>query len=309
MIAPLSPHSIADMKAFNSSPRAPVLGELLGAHKRLAASKIPVVLCIGGFDPCAGAGLLADARAIAAFGAFAVGAQTALVPQNTRGVRALAPTAPEMLAAQLEALGEDIAFDAVKIGLLPDAASVEIVASFLRGWKAQKWLPVVVDPVLSPTLGASWSDEKSIAALTETLFPLATLVTPNAPEARVLSGHALAEFSEMEAAARVLCAGGAENVLLKGGHIEGLEMQRRSDGAQELSVDLFWDGHRAHQLRARRIEGIEVRGTGCLLAAAIAAQLADGAAPLDAARKAKSWLTTHIRNAQSLGQGHRIAAF
>ena len=303
------------MIAFDSQSISPLLEShrnfsepLAPAGARVAAKK-PVVLCIGGFDPCAGAGVLADARAVAAFGAFAIAAQTALVPQNTRGVRGLCATTPEVLTAQLEVLGEDIAFDAVKIGLLPDVSSIEIVAAFLRGWSGQKYLPVVLDPVLAPTAGAPWSDEETIAALCQHLFPLCTLVTPNAPEARILSGLCVDELGAMEAAARVLSARGAQNVLLKGGHIEALETQRRNDGAQGLSVDLFWDGQGGHQLRARRVEGVEVRGTGCLLASAIAAQLAEGAAPLDAARKAKSWLTNHIRGARALGGGRRIAAF
>ena len=280
-----------------------------GTGASLPARRTPVVLCIAGFDPCGGAGLLADARACAAFGAFALGAQTALVPQNTRGVRALSPSSPEMLALQLEALGEDIAFDAVKIGLLPNAESIEVVTSFLRGWKAQKWLPMVLDPTLAPSSGAAWSDEATIAALLEQLFPLATLVTPNAPEAQILSGCALNSRDDMETAARALFQRGAANVLVKGGHLESLETQRRTDRTDALAVDLFFDGREAHQLRARRVEGLEVRGTGCLLASAIAAQLAEGGAPLDAARKAKSWLTTQLRDARALGQGRRIAVF
>ena len=275
------------------------------------SAKMPVVLCIAGFDPCGGAGLLADARACSAFGAFALGAQTALVPQNTRGVRAIAPTSPAMLLAQLEALGEDIAFDAVKIGLMPNVESIEIVAGFLRGWKVQAGLPIVLDPTLSPTQGASWSDDKTVAALVEQLLPLATMVTPNAPEAQILTGRSVGNLRDMEAAARQLQlhASGAGSVLLKGGHVETLATQRRSDRPEALAVDLFFDGREAHQLRARRVEGVEVRGTGCLLASAIAAQLADGGAPLDAARKAKSWLTVHLRGARCLGQGRRIAAF
>ena len=264
MTAPTPPFPATGESALlHPLERASVPGAARGGP-RAAASKTPVVLCVGGFDPCAGAGLLADARACSAFGAFAVAVQTALVPQNTCGVRLLSPTSPDDLKAQLEVLGEDIAFDAVKIGLLPDVASIEIVTSFLRGWKAQKWLPVVVDPVLAPSAGARWSDEATIAALMEQLFPLATLVTPNAPEAQVLSGQRLGDLAAMAEAARLLRERGADNVLLKGGHIEGLETQRRSDRAESLSIDLFWDGHHAHQLRARRVEGIEVRGTGCL---------------------------------------------
>ncbi len=256
----------------------------------------PIVLCIAGFDPCGGAGLLADARAINAFGAYALGAQTALVPQNTVGVRAISVTAPELLRQQLEVLAEDIKFDAIKIGLLPDVASIAIVAEFLRDFAT---LPLVVDPVLAPTSGAHWSDDETIAALLEQIAPLATMLTPNLPEAQILGGRSIANLAQMEIAARELRAScGAQYVLLKGGHLE-------TDGAQ--MIDIYADGQGVHHLSAPRIESIGVRGTGCLLASAIAAQLAQNVPPLQAARAAKAWMTTQWRDAKVIGQGRRVA--
>ncbi len=267
-----------------------------GIPSRDTLSKPAIVLCIAGFDPCGGAGLLADARAVAAFGAYALGVQTALVPQNTLGVRALSATAPDLLKLQLETLAEDIAFNAVKIGLLPDVASIEIVAEFLTHCH----VPIVVDPVLAPTRGPAWSDAATHAALRERIFRLATMLTPNLPEAQILGNCAINDLPSMEAAARALRSeSGAEIVLLKGGHL--------ADTPQV--DDVYADASGIEWLRAPRIIGIGVRGTGCLLASAIAAQLAQGIAPLDAAKAAKIWMTEQWRDASVIGQGRRVAIF
>ena len=266
-----------------------------GIPSRDFDAKPAIVLCVAGFDPCGGAGLLADARAIAAFGGYALGVQTALVPQNTDLVRACAPTSPELLRLQLETLREDIAFDAIKIGLLPDVATIEIVAEFVRDYPS---LPVVVDPVLAPTRGAAWSDAETLSALREQIIPLATMLTPNVPEAQILAGRAITDLESMRAAAIELRAhSGAAIVLLKGGHLPDTK-----------SVDdVYADTNGIEILRAPRIEGIGVRGTGCLLASAIAAQLAQGIASLDAAQNAKRWMSEQWREAQVIGQGRRIA--
>ena len=259
----------------------------------LSAPRRAIVLCIAGFDPCGGAGLLADARAAAAFGAYALGVQTALVPQNTVGVRAISATAPELLRLQLETLAQDIAFDAVKIGLLPDVASIEIVAEFL----ANRTVPIVLDPVLAPTSGLVWSDAATVAALRQHLLPRATMLTPNVPEAQILGELSINGADEMQAAARVLLLrSGAQSVLLKGGHLPGT-----------ASVDdIYADADAVTLLSAPRVAGTGVRGTGCLLASAIAAQLAQGMTPLGAAQLAKSWMTEQWRDARALGQGRRI---
>ncbi len=262
-----------------------------------SASKPAIVLCIAGFDPCGGAGLLADARAVAALGAYALGVQTALVPQNTVGVRALAATAPDVLRLQLEALAADIAFDAIKIGLLPNVAAIEIVGEFLRNYRQ---LPVVVDPVLAPTRGQIWSDEATHFALRAQIFPLATILTPNLPEAQILGELQIGDASAMEFAARQLRAqSGARIVLLKGGHLENTP----------TVDDVYADENGAQWLSAPRIAGAGVRGTGCLLASAIAAQLARGVEPLQAARTAKTWMTQQWRDARAIGHGRRVAIF
>ena len=259
--------------------------------------KPAIVLCIAGFDPCGGAGLLADARAVAAWGAYALGVQTALVPQNTVGVRALTPTAPDVLRLQLETLAADIAFDAIKIGLLPDLASIQIASEFLANYPA---LPLVVDPVLAPTRGAAWSDAQTIAALREQIFPRATMLTPNVPEAQILSGLAIGDLATMRESAIALRArSGAQSVLLKGGHLPAI-----------ITVDdVYAADNCVEVLSAPRVEGGGVRGTGCLLASAIAAQLAAGKAPLEAAQNAKVWMSERWRAAQFIGQGRRVAIF
>lgn len=259
--------------------------------------KTAIVLCIAGFDPCGGAGLLADARAVAAFGAYALGVQTALVPQNTVGVRAVAATAPELLRLQLETLAEDIAFDAIKIGLLPDVAAIEVVAAFL----ARHNVPIIVDPVLAPTRGPIWSDDATLAAMRAQIFPLATILTPNVPEAQILSGRAINDVAAMQSVARELRANcGAQIVLLKGGHLEDLP---------DEAIDVYCATNQIELLIAPRIAAVGVRGTGCLLASAIAAQLAQNVEPLEATRRAKIWMTTQWQGARVIGQGRRVAMF
>ena len=258
-----------------------------------------IVLCIAGFDPCGGAGLLADARAVAAWGAYALGVQTALVPQNTIGVAALSPTPPPLLRQQLEITSEDISFDAIKIGLLPDVASIEIVGEFLQQRQMES-LPVVFDPVLAPTRGPAWSDAATIDALRAHILPRVTILTPNVPEAQILSGAKINDLAAMQIIARELRAqSGAEIVLIKGGHLD----------AGEFVTDVYADCNGVRLLRAPRIAGVGVRGTGCLLASAIAAQLARDVAPFDAATRAKEWMWAQWRDARAIGRGRRVAIF
>ncbi len=266
------------------------------AHGNLPP-KTAIVLSIAGFDPCGGAGLLADARAVAAFGAYALGVQTALVPQNTVGVCAVAATAPNLLKLQLETLAADIAFDAIKIGLLPDVAAIEVVAEFT----ARHDVPIVVDPVLAPTRGPVWSDDATLAAMRAQIFPLATMLIPNVPEAQILSGRVINDEAAMQSVARDLRANcGAQIVLLKGGHLEN---------SPDESIDVYCAENQIELLSAPRIPGEGVRGTGCLLASALAAQLAQNVEPLEATRRAKIWMTTQWRDARVIGRGRRVAMF
>ena len=266
------------------------------------------VLTIGGLDPSGGAGLPADARAIAAFGAHCCGVATAVIAQNTRGVARVEPVSADMLAAQLDNLLEDIAPSAVKIGLLPCAAAVSVVAERLRELKG---IPIIIDPVLAPSSGAGFVDADTMARLLQELTPLAELVTPNIPEATALCGARIADRMAMRGAVRLLkerCGSGA--ALLKGGHLPPLSPPGdAADDSAQLpydSLDILWDGNRLWELRGLLYRGAEVRGTGCMLASAIAAQRARGVPLLEACRRAKVWLLDVMEGARAVGDGRLV---
>ena len=253
----------------------------------------PVVLCIGGGDPSGGAGLPADARAAAAFGVHTCCVTTAVIAQNTRGVLQAEAVSPVLLRAQLENLLEDITPHAIKIGMLPNADSVEIVADILKPLN----LPIVLDPVFAPSSGDEFSDDSTIESIVAHLFPLCELVTPNLIEARRLCSFAIIDTQSATEAAQKIHDLGARNVLIKGGHTDNLD---------EV-CDWLWNGEELKTLCAPRVGGIEVRGTGCLLASAIAAQRARSIELESATRAAKIWLTEKIRDAQEVGKGRRVA--
>ncbi len=257
----------------------------------------PTLLCIGGLDPSGGAGITADARAARAFGAHALSVATAIVAQNTRGVTSVSPIAPDVLAAQIETLLCDIRPGAIKIGMIPNLASVEVLHRILRPLHTS--IPIVIDTVFAPSTGLAFNDQNAIEAITKQLLPLAAVVTPNAIEARQLGAPDFSDTASMQrAAAAILARCDAKSVLLKGGHSTDIH----------FSTDLFFDGETFLELRARRENGFEVRGTGCLLASAIGAQLAAGISLIDAAQGAKNWLITEFKNACAIGGGRRIAA-
>jgi hydroxymethylpyrimidine/phosphomethylpyrimidine kinase len=257
----------------------------------------PTVLCIGGLDPCGGAGLTADARACAAFGALCLPIATAIVVQNTRGVKKIEPIAPNIVAAQIETLLEDIQPAAIKIGLIATLSSVEGLASLLR--PLHNLAPIVLDTVFAPSTGQAFNDNSTIEAIRGQLLPLATVVTPNALEARQLGTGEISDLNDMARGAIAIHERtGAHNVLMKGGHA----------GNAQFAIDLFFDGTRFLELRAERENSYEVRGTGCLLASALAAGLAKGKTAPDAATDAKTWLTEQYLSARAIGHGRRIAA-
>lgn len=256
----------------------------------------PAVLCIGGLDPSGGAGITADARACAAFGAHALCVASAIVVQNTRGVHSIEPVAPRVLRSQVEILLEDFAPVAVKIGMLPGRESVETLVELLQNRLVH--LPIVIDTVFAPSTGPTFNDNSDVAFIADHLLPLATLITPNALEARQLGAKEIGSGQAMEAAARaVLRRCGAKSVLLKGGHIAD----------PNFSTDLFFDGREFLELSAPRNNGYEVRGTGCLLASAIAAQLGQNIPISQALRDAKTWMTQQYQSAERIGNGRRIA--
>jgi len=259
-------------------------------------SKIKHVLAIAGSDPSGGAGIQADIKAISANGAYAMAAITALTAQNTRGVRGVQLVAPDFVTAQIDAVFEDIRVDAVKIGMLGSPEITLAVAEVLARHGAQR---IVLDPVMVAKGGDRLLSEAAIRILIEHLLPLATILTPNLPEAAALLDEPeLTDPAAMPALAERLLALGPSAVLLKGGHLGGAvspDYLARVDGG-------VW-------LEAERIPTKNTHGTGCTLSSALAAQLASGAdSPLDlttAARRAKAYVTAAIAQADALdvGQG------
>lgn len=244
-----------------------------------------IVLTIAGSDSSGGAGIQADLNTFAAHGCYGTSAITALTAQNTRGVTAVHTPPAEFLAAQLAAVLTDFAPQAIKIGMLPDAACVAAVTEALR----KVTIPIVLDPVMVATSGAALSKSEAVLAMRRELFPLAALITPNIPEAEALTGMRINSAAEMEEAARKL-AGECRAVLLKGGHLEG-----RADDL------LLTGGGEALWLCAERMACGSTHGTGCTLSSAIACRLAQGYPLPESVRLAKAWLTEQMKNKPDFG--------
>jgi hydroxymethylpyrimidine/phosphomethylpyrimidine kinase len=235
------------------------------------------VLSIAGSDSGGGAGIQADLKTFAALGCFGMTALTALTAQNTQGVRAIHAVPLDMLHAQIDAVVEDIGVDAVKIGMLHSAATVQAVAAAIDRHHLER---VVLDPVMVATSGATLIDREAIEVLVAQMFPRAALVTPNLDEAALLVARPLATEDDMYAAARELLARGARAVLLKGGHLAGDTV---SDLLLAHDAQALW-------LRGPRIPSANTHGTGCTLSSAIAAHLARGASLEDAVRAARDYV-------------------
>ena len=245
------------------------------------------VLTIAGSDSGGGAGIQADLKTFAAHRVHGLSAIAALTAQNSRAVTAVHLPPARFLRAQLDAVFDDFAIGAVKIGMLASAEIIETVAEALR---AQPALPVVLDPVMIASSGAALLQPDALRALRERLLPLATVLTPNLPEAEALLGHPLASVAAMEQAAHALCRSGS-HVLLKGGHLAG-----------ERLVDVYCDGQALERIEHPRLP-LEGHGTGCTLASAIAEQLARGATPRDACVLACHYVHGALRHASRPGRG------
>ncbi len=251
------------------------------------------VLVIAGSDSSGGAGIQADVKAITALGAYAATAITAITVQDSRAVHAVHLLPASLVATQVECALADPGADAVKIGMLGDAAIAAAVAAALR---AAIGLPLVIDPVLCASTGARLLAEDALDALRGELFPLATLVTPNVPEAALLSGTAIHDLSSMEQAARALVPAGTSGaVLVKGGHLPG-----------EMVVDVLASLDGIIRFEAPRLAGPPRRGTGCTLASAIAAGIAQGFALVDSIRRARAYVRAAIATAPGIGTGARL---
>jgi len=256
-----------------------------------SAAPSPRALTIAGSDSGGGAGIQADLKTFTAYGVYGASAITALTAQNTVGVQAVHVPPPELVAAQIRSVCGDIGVDAAKTGMLGEAAIVEAVAATLVEVEIP-WL--VVDPVMVAKSGDRLLADDAVAALRERLLPLADCVTPNLPEARVLTGLAVGDLAGMEAAARELCEAGARAAVVKGGHLEDARL-----------VDvLCLAGGRLVHLEAARQETRHSHGTGCTFSAAIAAGLALGWDLEAAVRSAHGYVQRALRAAPGLGAGH-----
>jgi hydroxymethylpyrimidine/phosphomethylpyrimidine kinase len=252
---------------------------------------VPVALTIAGSDSSGGAGIQADLKTFAAFGVYGASVITALTAQNTQGVRGIHPVPPDFVTAQLDAVFDDLEVAAVKIGMMSEASIIEAIAGALSQRKPKH---VVLDPVMVATSGDRLLSAGAIASLRKNLIPLASLITPNLPEAAALLKESVASGeADIAGQGQRLLAMGARAVLIKGGHGEGAE-----------SIDYLFTGSEMLALPAPRLATKNTHGTGCSLSSAIAAGLAKGETLEKSVRDAKTWITAAIAAADRLGVGH-----
>lgn len=247
------------------------------------------VLVVAGSDSGGGAGIQADVKTITALGGYAATAVTALTAQNTLGVHGVLGVEPAFIRKQMEVVLDDIGADCLKTGMLHNSEVIEAVCDVASAAK----LPLVADPVMVAKGGAPLLDANAVGALRERLLPLATVITPNIPEAEALLGRRIASRDEMKEAACALAAAGPGAVLVKGGHMDG-----------DRLLDVLLDDGSVHLFETVRIETVHTHGTGCTLASAVATGIAQGMALPAAVGRAQAYVVKAIRHAPGLGGGH-----
>ena len=256
--------------------------------------RYPTVLTIAGSDSGGGAGIQADIKAISATGSYAASAITAVTVQNTLGVKDIFPIPPGIISAQIDAVLEDIGADAVKIGMLHDAAVVRAVKDSLQRHNIRN---IVLDPVMVSTSGHRLIEEDAVAVLSGELVPIVSIITPNIPEAEILAGVKIRSAGDFPAVARRLSRSGKVSVLLKAGHLDA-----------DRLVDIFYDAatDSCIELPSPRIDTPNTHGTGCTLSSALASFLAQGFTPAEAAQRAKEYVSQAIAAGSefSIGHGH-----
>jgi len=251
---------------------------------------LPVALTIAGSDSIAGAGIQADLKTFAALGVYGTSAITAVTAQNTQGVIEFEAMSADLVTAQIEAVAGDIEIHATKTGMLATPAIVEAVAAAI----AELDLPlVVVDPVMVAKSGDRLLDDDAIVAMRAELLPRALVVTPNIPEAEVLTGRRIQSLDDARDAAQRIHDMGSRAVVVKGGHAAG-----------DVVIDVLFDGARLVEFRTPRIQTRNTHGTGCTFASAIAAYLALGLPVRDATERAQAYVAGAIRHALAIGHGH-----
>lgn len=252
--------------------------------------RYPVILSIAGSDCSGGAGIQADIKTISALGGYAASAITALTVQNTIGIRAVHTVPAEVIRGQIEAVMEDLHPGAVKIGMVDELITVRVIADCLRKYTPAQ---VVYDPVMVSSGGRKLMSDEAISAIQKELFPLTTLITPNLDEVAVLTGKQLTKPEEMQQAARMLSELYGTAVLIKGGHLDGDEMQ-----------DVLCENELTYIYKEKKIESRNLHGTGCTLSSAIATYLAFGCPMNEAVREAKNYLSNAIDTGKEVTTGH-----
>ncbi|WBQ10702.1 bifunctional hydroxymethylpyrimidine kinase/phosphomethylpyrimidine kinase [Hyphomonadaceae bacterium ML37] len=249
------------------------------------------VLVIAGSDSSGGAGIQADIKTVTALGGYAATAITAVTVQTTMGVSAVHPVPLDIITGQIGAVLDDIGADAIKTGMLASADVIEAVARALDAAKAQA-IPLIVDPVMVTSSGARLVDDSALAAIKSVLVPRAALITPNIPEAEALTGLSIEDLDGQRAAAEALLKAGARAVLVKGGHLEGGDV-----------IDCLLTRNGMRLFTRPRLRTRHTHGTGCTLASAIAALMAQGLALDRAVEQAGDYLHEAIRQAPGFGKG------
>jgi hydroxymethylpyrimidine/phosphomethylpyrimidine kinase len=252
----------------------------------------PRVLVVAGSDSGGGAGIQADIKTITMLGGFAMTAVTALTAQNTLGVDEVLAVEPRFVGQQMKSVLTDLGADAIKTGMLGSARVIEVVADMCESLAFG--VPLIVDPVMVAKGGARLLDKGAHEALVLRLLPLASLVTPNVPEAEILTGMSITTLRDMERAADALLGLGPSAVLMKGGHLEGdtvVDILRTADGAE-------------HRFESPRIVSRSTHGTGCTLASGIAAGIAEGLTLQGSVARARDFVIKAIELAPGLGRGH-----
>lgn len=247
------------------------------------------VLTIAGSDTCGGAGIQADIKTISAHGAYAMSVITAVTVQNTQGVFGCQDIDADIIAAQIDAIFTDIFHvDAVKVGMVSKTVTINAIADKLEFYKPKN---LVIDPVMISKSGFDLLQPEAKEALIKRLIPLSTVLTPNLPEAEVITGMKIETIEEMEEAARKIYDMGAKNVFVKGGHLEN------------DATDILFDGKTMFKFSGKKINTKNTHGTGCTISSAIAANLANGMKVEEAIKNAKEYITTAIEHSLEIGKG------
>ena len=249
------------------------------------------VLAIAGSDSGGGAGIQADIKTITALGSYAMTAITALTAQDTSGVHAIHPVPPDFIRHQIRLAFADIGVDALKTGMLGDITTIDAVCDELA--TISHLPPLIVDPVMSAKGGASLLAHQAVAHLKRRLIPIATLITPNIPEAEILTGLKITDEPAMHRAAQTLLSLGAPAILLKGGHLDSPDV-----------IDLLVTPTETHIFRTPRIQSRHTHGTGCTLASAIATGLAQNLTLAESVQRAQTFVQAAIVTAPRYGHGH-----